>query len=708
MSKFQGYFKIVQPKGGVTTMADNQSVGDSGTYSNSTWYQRLVQGSASRITRYREYDLMDNDVEIARSLDTIAEEICGSDPNSDLPLNLVIQADKEQNIPSSTVMTLRAALRYWCDMHDWRVRLFKIARVTIKFGDCFFIRNKETTKWEYIHPKHVVAAIVDDRDMTRVLGWQIKRETKAPNSPYNQPVGNFGGYSNEMVDTFPVDEVVWFTLNDDVSDTAPFGDSVLRAVFRAQKQKELIEDAIIIYRIQRSPERRVFYMDVGKMPPHRIKGYLEGIKNEIKQRKVPTTAGGVDQIDSVYNPQSMCLALDTKIPLLDGRTLSLQDMIIEHNDGKQNWVYSVNPANGDIAPGIVSWAGVTQYNAETIKLTLDNGEVIICTPEHKFPVQGKGFIEAKDLTPTDSLFPFNNRQEHNSESRIIETIEKDNNQDVGTLTIDQDEKYHNYHTFALSSGIYTRNSEDYFFSTRDGGKGSRVEVLPGGNNLGVLSDLEYLQAKVFRGLRIPLSFMQGDGNAIFNDGKAGIAYIQELRFAMYIKRLQNYISMVLDDEFKRYLKNCGVQVDPTIFFIKLPEPENFGIYRQQQLNNDLLGTFSQADGITTLSKRFTMEKYLQLSHEDILVNQRLKAEELGLNPDNLTVEDMKQIYNPAPDDGGMSGGLGGGSGMSAGMLGGGMGFDDGLGMEGEGGDISQTSGAGETPPELPASPQGKP
>ena len=57
---------------------------------------------------------------------------------------------------------------------------------------------------------------------------------------------------------------------------------------------------------------------------------------------------------------------------------------------------------------------------------------------------------------------------------------------------------------------------------------------------------------------------------------------------------------------------------------------------------------------------------------------------------------------------GQSGGLGGGSGMSAGMLGGGMGFDDGLGMEGEGGDISQTSGAGETPPELPASPQGKP
>ena len=71
-AKFSDYFKVVTPQPGVTTMTDNQGIGDQGTYSNSTWYQRLVQGSASRITRYREYDLMDNDIEIARSLDTIA------------------------------------------------------------------------------------------------------------------------------------------------------------------------------------------------------------------------------------------------------------------------------------------------------------------------------------------------------------------------------------------------------------------------------------------------------------------------------------------------------------------------------------------------------------------------------------------------------------------------------------------------------------
>lgn len=536
MAKFSNYFKVVSPKPGVTTMVDSQGIGDQGAYANYTWYQRLIQGSASRITRYREYDLMDNDVEIARSLDTIAEEMIGSDPNEEMPLVLNIVSEKQENINPNTVLTLKSALRYWSDLHDWENRLFKVARVTVKYGDCFFIRHKETQKWEYVHPKTVVAAIVDERDMTRVIGWQIRRDAKAPNSPYNSSVGQFGASANELVDTFSTDEVIVFTLNDDISESAPFGESVLRAIYRAQKQKELLEDAILIYRIQRAPERRVFYIDVGKMPPQRVKSYLEGIKNEIRQRKIPTAGGGVDQVDSVYNPQSM--------------------------------------------------------------------------------------------------------------------------------------------------------SEDFFFAQRPDGRGSKVETLPGGQGLGELADLEYFQWKVFRGLRIPLSYMrEGTDGAQVNDGKVGTAYIQELRFAMYIKRLQGYISRVIDKEFKRYLRQTGINVDPAIFNISLPEPENFGIYRQQELDNSLLTTFQSASGITFLSPRFTMKKYLQLTDEEILTNERLKREELGLDP-NGGVEDLIQIYGPPPEEGGM---MGGGGGMMAGM----PGMDMGMGAEGgmEGADSGMAGAA---------------
>ena len=346
---------------------------------------------------------------------------------------------------------------------------------------------------------------------------------------------------------YSADEVVWFSMNDDLSDSAPFGESVLRAVYRSQKQKELLEDAIIIYRIQRAPERRVFYIDVGKMPPQRVKTYLESIKNEIRQRKIPTYGGGTDQVDSVYNPQQM--------------------------------------------------------------------------------------------------------------------------------------------------------SEDFFFAQRPDGAGSKVETLPGGQGLGELSDLEYFQWKVFRGLRIPLSYMrEGQDGGIVSDGKTGVAYIQELRFAMYIKRLQGYINRVMDKEFKRYLRAAGIACDPTVFRIKLNDPENFGIYRQQQLDADLLGNYSQAASIEHLSKRFAQKKYLQMSDEEILINFRQRVEELGLDPNGNLKDNMMAVYSPQPADAGMGGGMDMGGGMMAGTLGG-PGFDQpvegDLGMSADG---SAPGNTGDTAP----------
>lgn len=522
-SKMTNFFKVVTAKPGVTTMSDNQNIGDQGVYANYSYFQRLIQGSASRLTRYREYDLMDNDVEISRSLDTIAEEMTGQDPNSNLPLELVIDSIKAPTISSSTVFTLKAALRYWSEIHQWNNRLFKIARVTAKYGDCFFIRHKETTKWEYLHPKNVVSAIVDEHDMTHVLGWQIKREIKTPNSPYNQPTGQYGRPSDENVDTYAAQDVIWFSLNDDIGESAPFGESVLRAVYRAQKQKELLEDAIIISRLVRAPEKRVYYVDVGKMPPQQVKAHLETFKNDMRQRRIPTQGGGVDQVDSVYNPQSM------------------------------------------------------------------NEEIIL--------------------------------------------------------------------------------------ATRPDGRGSRVENLASTAAWSALEDLEYFQWKVFRGLRIPLSYMrEGTDNAQYNDGKTGIAYIQELRFAGYIKRLQGYMNVVIDSEFKRYLRITGINVDASAFSIKLPDPENFGIWRQHMLNTELVNTFSTSTNIKSLSPRFAMKKYLQLTDEEIISNERLRCGELGLDPNNMT-NNLQQIYGEVGEGGigGMSGmggigGMGGSMPMTAGSL----------------------------------------
>ena len=98
-SKWSGYFKVVQPQPNSAKMTDSQEMADAGAYNNYTWYQRLVQGSASRMTRYREYDLMDNDVEVSRAVDTIAEEMTGNNPKTKEPLIVdILTTDEEQVI----------------------------------------------------------------------------------------------------------------------------------------------------------------------------------------------------------------------------------------------------------------------------------------------------------------------------------------------------------------------------------------------------------------------------------------------------------------------------------------------------------------------------------------------------------------------------------------------------------------------------------
>jgi hypothetical protein len=236
--------------------------------------------------------------------------------------------------------------------------------------------------------------------------------------------------------------------------------------------------------------------------------------------------------------------------------------------------------------------------------------------------------------------------------------------------------------------------EDFFFAQRPDGRGSRVETLPGGQGLGELSDLEYFQDKVYRGLRIPSSYMSsGNENALFNDGRVGQAYIEELRFALYIMRLQGYIEQVMDAEFKAYLKACNIHIDETIYRIRLPEPSNFGTYKQQEVDAALLGSLSTADGIGYLSKRFVLSRYLQLEDDEIIANEKMLGEER--NVDEKDPDFLKKLYGGEDEmDAGGMGDFGGD--MTAG--GGDFGAD--LGTEG-GADAGAAGGEAEGGTESP-------
>jgi len=119
-----------------------------------------------------------------------------------------------------------------------------------------------------------------------------------------------------------------------------------------------------------------------------------------------------------------------------------------------------------------------------------------------------------------------------------------------------------------------------------------------------------------------------DANApVAGDGKAGTALIQEFRFNQYCMRLQALIVAVLDVEFKAFLKWSGVNIDTKLFDLKFNVPQNFATYRQAELDQVKIGTFSQLEGYGYFSKRFLMSKYLGMSADDMVENDMMWREE---------------------------------------------------------------------------------
>lgn len=115
----------------------------------------------------------------------------------------------------------------------------------------------------------------------------------------------------------------------------------------------------------------------------------------------------------IVEGDSACLQEDTKIRLADGRNLTIKEITKEFQNGKTNYVYSSNITEENmyhnkltsrsLAVEPITWAGITRKNAKFIRVYIDNGTYIDCTPDHKFLLIDGTYKEAQDLTPDDSL-----------------------------------------------------------------------------------------------------------------------------------------------------------------------------------------------------------------------------------------------------------------------------------------------------------------
>jgi hypothetical protein len=474
------------------------------------WQSNLPEvyvGHPNRIERYNQYEQMDMDSEVNAALDILAEFSTQSAEETGTAFSLDFKEQPSEN----EVKIIKEQLNQWVSLNELNKRIFRIFRSVLKYGDQVFIRDPETFKLYWVEMGKVVKIIVNEskgkepeqyivKDINvNLMNLTVTAVAATDNymqhpqvggggggGSYVQPNNAMGGGSrfshakNEMA--VDAEHVMHMSLTEGLDAYWPFGNSVLENVFKVFKQKELLEDAIIIYRVQRAPERRIFKIDVGNMPTHMAMAFVERIKNEVHQRRIPSqTGGGNNMMDATYNPLSM--------------------------------------------------------------------------------------------------------------------------------------------------------NEDFFFPVTADGRGSSVEALQGGQNLGEITDLHFFTNKLFRGLRIPSSYLPtglDDGSSgSFTDGKVGTALIQEWRFNQYCLRLQNIVSEYLDKEFKLYMRWRGINIDGQLFDLKFNEPQNFAQYRQADVDMARINTFAQLEQFPYFSKRFLMTRFLGLSEAEMTENETMWSEEQG-------------------------------------------------------------------------------
>lgn len=298
---------------------------------------QVYTGPPNRVERYTQYDHMDLDPQVSSSLDIISEFCSQQNDSTGLPFHI----DYKEELTASQTKVIESSLKKWCSINNFKNRIYDIFRNTIKYGDSFFVRDPETYEWLYIFPSNMEKITIDEakgktpeaywiRDFDYShIGQTITRNPiihsgSYPAVPtYNAQAQAQTYYSRKSHNQYGSDSrfdkttaslevmaehVVHLSMNTGLDQNFPFGTSILERVYKVFKQKELLEDSIIIYRIQRAPERRIFYIDVGDLPENRAMQFVERMKNEIHQKRVPTKTRkdngqvGSSIMDATYNP----------------------------------------------------------------------------------------------------------------------------------------------------------------------------------------------------------------------------------------------------------------------------------------------------------------------------------------------------------------------------------------------------------------------
>lgn len=514
-------------------------------------YDTSIQQAAGSNTikqAYIEHDRMDLWPEIGAALDIYAEEACVQNPKTCQVINVHSKSDRIKSVLDDLFV----------NRLDVNVMLEMITRSLCKYGNEFMLLNIDSENgvmgWRELPV----------REMTRVEGGMLTAYGGAYAAPMQADLGNmkpnevrfvWDGHNEQ--NPYRNWQVAHFRLIKD-SFYLPYGSSILNKARRHWKILSMMEDAMLLYRLERSIERRIFKVNVGLIDDADVPAFLQEFMNNVK-----------------------------RAPIIDPMT-GMMDL-------------------------------------------------------------RKNFLDV---------------------------------------------------------------SADYVIPVRSGQDPTSIETLAGAQNQTSMDDIEYIEKKVFAGLRIPKEFL----NFQDSQGKSQNLSILDIRFARNVMSIQKALLMELNKIAIIHLYLLGFEDEITNFSLTMTNPSNqleqlVLDNQQKRINNATQALAEQGCGIPLMSWHKVQKEIMGLTDAEIsdmlneirleaaiavelqLTSQIIKKTNVFRKVDNLYGEpgakyDYSQLQG---DDGGLGGGMGGG----APMMGGGFGDDLGdLGAPGaeEGGPVSGEEG----------------
>lgn len=457
---------------------------------STNWYKQALDSGGERRKRLENYNSADMcSVLIARALDILAEDISAS--NADDDESIIIDYPDDSKITKTKLRNTEDRLEMWKNRTEMEKKLFDRVRNTLKYGITYYLKGIDGTLTE-IPTEQIVGYVLSEEGSNEVTHY-IRDLNAEPLACSGKLVHQRKMHqTQDRYEFIEIDRLVVFKVGD-----TPFGKSIIERVFRLWKQTTMLEDAILIYRIVRSPERRVFYVDTGNLQGAKREAVVEKQRLRLMQSKMSKSNGDVV---SEYDPQSM--------------------------------------------------------------------------------------------------------------------------------------------------------AEDIFIPTNAQGRGSKVEVLQGGQGLGDLEDLKYFSKQLAAGLQVPHSMLDPESSEDrqFNDARVGQVYQAEMRYMGHVKRLQRYFSSVLEENFIEFCKTREFELDGDMIF-RFAESMSFAQYKQMELDQAALNVFNSTTQATSMSPRFTLQRFMNLTQAEIDYNEECKLLEKGIPIDKIKTIPKEDIMNIVYGDG---------------------------------------------------------